>query len=520
MGFQHARRHFLKTSLTAAGVAAAPSLVLAQAGDTIAETNSGRVRGRSENGLKVFRGIPYGGDTAGKNRFMPPTPVMVWSGLRDCTDWGHIAPKPVSTAPLTDYNRMVGWSNYRGGLSEDCLNLNVWTPGLDGRKRAVMVIIHGGGFTSGSGNLVALEGAPAAKAGDIVVVTVNHRLGALGYIDLSALGGAAFAPSGVVGMMDLVRALQWVHDNILRFGGDPGRVLITGQSGGGGKVSTLLAMPSAKGLFHRAVVQSGSTITLTHHEAAQRSAEALLTKLGLTKSDLGKLQTLSFEQITAAQGGGGPVVDGMVVPRDPFAPDAPAVSASVPMMIGSCLEDSGLNMTDWDVDEKGLAAWTETQVPGKGAMVLATYRRLYPAKKPFFIKAMIATDKGLRRNTVTQAERKAAQGAAPVFMYRWDWQTPAQGGKFGAIHGTDLSMSFSNPDTDVGTGTPSARAMAQRIGGATIAFAKTGNPDCAAIPHWPAYDAAARSIMIFDDRTRVENDPNRDLRLMWNGLLA
>ena len=513
------RRHFLKTSLVAAGVVAAPNLVLAQGGDAIAETSDGRVQGRSENGLKVFRGIPYGGDTAGKNRFMPPTPATAWSGVRDCTDWGHIAPKPVSSAPPSDYGRMVGWSNYRGGLSEDCLNLNVWTPGLDNRKRAVMVIIHGGGFTSGSGNLVALEGAPAAKAGDIVVVTVNHRLGALGYLDLSA-AGAGFAPSGVVGQMDLVQALQWVRDNIGRFGGDASRVMITGQSGGGGKVSTLLAMPSAKGLFHRAVLQSGSTITLAHHEAAQRNAEALLTRLGLTTNDIGKLQALPFEQLMAAQANAGPVVDGVVVPRDPFAPDAPAVSASVPLMIGSCLEDSGLNMTDWEIDEKGLAAWTETQAPGKGAMVLSAYRKLYPARKPFFIKAMIATDKGLRRNVVTQAERKSAQGTAPAFVYRWDWQTPAQGGKFGAIHGTDLSMSFSNPDTDVGTGAPSARAMARRIGDATIAFARTGNPDCAAIPHWPAYDATARSMMIFDDRTRVENDPNRELRLLWNGLLA
>jgi len=514
------RRHFLNASLAAAGITAAPNLVLAQAGDAIAETGNGRVHGRSENGLTVFRGIPYGGDTGGKNRFMPPTKATAWSGVRDCADWGHVAPKPISNAPLTDYNRMVGWSNYRGGLSEDCLNLNIWTPGLDNRKRAVMVIIHGGGFTSGSGNLVALEGDHAARAGDIVLVTVNHRLGALGYTDLSALGGTDFAPSGVVGMMDLVQALQWVRDNIEHFGGDPGRVLITGQSGGGGKVSTLLAMPSGKGLFHRAVLQSGSTITLTHHEAAQRNTEALLTKLGLTKNDLGKLQALPFEQITAAQGGGGPVVDGIVVPRDPFAPDAPAASATVPMMIGSCLEDSGLNMTDWDIDEKGLAAWTESQAAGKGSTVLAAYRKLYPAKKPFFIKAMIATDRGLRRNTVLQAERKTAQGAAPVFLYRWDCQTPAQGGKFGAIHGTDLSMSFSNPDTDVGTGTPSARAMARRIGDATIAFAKTGNPDCAAIPHWSAYNVAERPVMIFDDRTRLENDPNRELRLLWNQLLA
>lgn len=519
MTLQRARRHFLKTSLALAGMAAAPNLVLAQGGDAIAETANGRVRGRTENGLKVFRGLPYGGDTSGKNRFMPPTPAASWSGARDCTDWGHIAPKPVSSIVPNTYGAMVEWSDYRGGLSEDCLTLNVWTPATDSARRAVVVIIHGGGFTSGSGNLVALEGDHLARAGDLVVVTVNHRLGALGYTDFSAIGGSDFAASGVVGMMDLVQSLGWVRDNIERFGGDPARVLITGQSGGGGKVSTLLAMPSAKGLFHRAVLQSGSTITLAHHEAAQRNAEALLAKLGLTRGDLGKLQSLPFERLTAAQGGGGPVVDGVVVPRDPFAPDAPSVSAAVPMMIGSCLEDSGLNMTDWDIDEKGLAAWTEGQAPGKGAMVLAAYRKLYPAKKPFFIKAMIATDRGLRRNTVTQATRKAALGAAPAYMYRFDWQTPAQGGKFGAIHGTDLSISFANPDTKVGMSTPAAKLLAQRLGGATIAFAKTGNPDHAGIPHWTPYNAQTRATMVFDVNTRLENDPNRELRQMWDELL-
>jgi para-nitrobenzyl esterase len=520
MTLKQARRHFLKTSLAAAGLAAAPSLVLAQGGEVLAETANGRVRGRVENGLKVFRGIPYGGDTGGRNRFMPPTKAAAWAGVRDCTDWGHIAPKPVSAIVPNTYGAMVEWSDYRGGLSEDCLTLNVWTPATGGARRAVVVIIHGGGFTSGSGNLKALEGDHLARAGDVVVVTVNHRLGALGYTDLSAIGGADFAASGVVGMMDLVQALAWVRDNIERFGGDPARVLITGQSGGGGKVSTLLAMPSARGLFHRAVLQSGSTLTLAHHEAAQRNAETLLTKLGLTRADLGRLQTLPFAQLTAAQSGSGPVVDGVIVPRDPFAPDAPAVSAAVPMMIGSCLEDSGLNMTDWDIDEKGLAAWTETQSPGKGAMVLAAYRRLYPAKKPFFIKAMIATDRGLRRNTVTQALRKAAQGAAPAYMYRFDWQTPAQGGKFGAIHGVDLSISFANPDTKVGMSTPEARLLAQRLGGATIAFAKSGNPDHPGIPHWAPYNAQTRSTMIFNTSTRLQSDPHRDLRLMWDELLA
>jgi para-nitrobenzyl esterase len=516
------RRRFLQQGAMAiAGTFAAPPVLFGvEPRDLVVETGNGKVRGVTHEGVRLFRGIPYGGDTSGRNRFKPPVKPIAWAGVRDCTDWGHIAPQRVSTGEVSDYTRMVGWNNYRGGLSEDCLDLNIWAPVKSRGRRAVMVAFHGGGFTSGSGNLAALDGTRLAAHGDVVVVTVNHRLGALGYADLSAFGGPEFASSGVAGMMDCVAALQWVRDNIEKFGGDPGQVTIFGQSGGGGKCSTLMCMPSAHGLFHRAALQSGSTIRLTHREAAQKNAEVLLAKLGVGRGELGKLQSLPFEQIVAAQAAAGPVVDGMVVPRDPFDPDAPALSADVPMIIGTCLEDQGLNMTDWDIDEDGLKAWTDTQVPGKSAPILAEYRRLYPRKRPFLIKAMTATDKAWRRNAVLQAERKTAQGRAPAYMYRWDWPTPAYGGKFGAIHGADLSMSFANADTDVGMNTPQARLMADRLGSAYLAFAKTGNPDHRNIPHWPAYNSSDRPAMIFDASTRVENDPNRVLRLMWDQFAA
>ncbi len=511
------RRHVVQGVLSAAAVpvqvkaAAAPGLVV--------ETNHGKVQGIVHKGTRFFRGVPYGGDTSGKNRFMPPTRPARWAGVRDCTDWGHIAPQKVSTGNVSDYTRMVGWNNYRGGLSEDCLNLNVWAP-LDGGKHAVMVAFHGGGFTSGSGNLVALEGDHLVREGSVVVVTVNHRLGALGYTDLSALGGSAFATSGVAGMMDCVAALEWVRDNIVYFGGDPGKVMIFGQSGGGAKCSTLMCMPTAKGLFHRAAAQSGSTIKLTHHDVARKNAEALLAKLNLSAGDLGKLQTMPFEQVIAAQDRVGPVVDGSLVPRDPFDPDAPAISADVPMIIGSCLEDQALNMTDWDIDEAGLKTWVEAQVPGQTAKILAAYRKLYPAKRPFLIKAMIASDRAVRRNAVTQAERKTAQGRAKAYLYRWDWPCPGAGGKFGAVHGTDLSMSFANPDTDVGTNSSEAQAMARRLGSSYIAFAKTGDPNNPNIPRWSPYNVAERPVMIFDNRTRLEKDPNAELRLMWDQLAS
>jgi para-nitrobenzyl esterase len=321
-------------------------------------------------------------------------------------------------------------------------------------------------------------------------------------------------------MMDCVAALQWVRDNIENFGGNPTSVLVFGQSGGGGKCSTLMAMPSAKGLFHRVALQSGSTLRIARHETAQKNAEALLTKLDVAKGDLAKLQSLPFEQIIAAQTNAGPVMDGVVVPRDPFDPDAPSISSNVPMLIGTCLEDAGLNMTDWDADEAALQSWADTQVPGKAAEVIAAYRKLYPSKRPYLIKAMIATDRGGRRNSVTQAERKVAQGAAPVYMYRWDWPVPGGGNKWGATHGADLSASFANPTTDMTLNTPEAKVMAHRLGSAFVAFAKTGNPDNRAIPHWPAYNTSERPVMIFDTETRVQNDPNRELRLLWDKLRA
>jgi para-nitrobenzyl esterase len=338
------RRNFLQASLITAGASSYPNVLLAQGGPDIVETSKGRVRGITLDGIKWFRGIPYGADTGGKNRYMPPQKVAAWSGVRDCTEWGHVAPQHINPNP-SDYTKYVGWNNYRGGQSEDCLVVNVWTPALrDSGKRAVMFIIHGGGFTSGSGNLEAVEGQHLAKLGNMVVVTVNHRLGALGYMDLSAFGVSGLESSGNVGMMDLVQALEWVRDNIAQFGGDPNNVTITGQSGGGGKCSHLMAMPSAKGLFHKVAIQSGSTLKTGRHETAQKSAEALWTKLDVQKGDLAKLQSLAFVQIVDNQTNAGPVLDGTVIPRDPFDPDAPGVSANVPMIIGTCLEDFGFTI--------------------------------------------------------------------------------------------------------------------------------------------------------------------------------
>jgi para-nitrobenzyl esterase len=291
----HSRRQFVRgAACVTAGALAVPRLAICQGGHDVVETTLGRIRGVTMDGIKCFRGIPYGADTSGRNRFLPPRKPAGWPAVRDCTDWGHVAPQHINPNPSA-YTKYVGWNNYRGGMSEDCLVVNVWTPALrDKGNRPVMFIIHGGGYTSGSGNLEALEGQHLAKLANIVVVTVNHRLGMLGFADLSAFGGDELRISGNVGMMDLVMALEWVRDNIGQFGGNPQSVTITGQSGGGGKCSHLMAMPSARGLFHKVAIQSGSTLKTGRHEDRQKDAERLFTKLGVATGELAKLQSVTF----------------------------------------------------------------------------------------------------------------------------------------------------------------------------------------------------------------------------------
>jgi para-nitrobenzyl esterase len=523
--YSGSRRNFISSAaLSALLLPATSNLVLAQGGPEVVETTNGRVRGVRIDGISLFRGIPYGADSGGKNRFMPPQKPVAWAGVRDCTDWGHVAPQHVNPNP-SDYTKYVGWNNYRGGMSEDCLVVNVWTPAArDNAKRPVMFIIHGGGFTSGSGNLEALEGQYLARLGNMVVVTVNHRLGALGYLDLSAFGSSNLESSGNVGMMDLVQALQWVRDNIAQFGGDPANVTITGQSGGGGKCSHLMAMPSAKGLFHKVAIQSGSTLKTGRHEQAQKSAETFWTKLGIQKGDLAKLQAVSFVQMVDNGGGSGPVLDGTVIPRDPFDPDAPAISADVPMIIGTCLNDFGFTVTETSNDEASIRNWITAQLrsthaESKADQVFTAYRKAYPDFNGFLLRATIVTDRGVRRSAVTQAERKAAQGRASAFIYRWDWPAAGEGAHFGAVHGTDLSPSFANPTTAMTGNTPGGKLIANQIGSSFAAFARTGNPNNSAVPKWDAYSPPQRSVLLFGGQTHTVNDPNAELRHLWDEIL-
>jgi para-nitrobenzyl esterase len=493
-----------------------------------ADTTSGKVQGMNLGGIRTFKGIAYGASTGGKNRFMPPRKPAPWAGVRDAFEFGQVSPQVLADT-RGDYTQLIDWDFQPGGMGEDCLALNVWTPGLnDGGKRPVLVCFHGGGFAIGSGAALGYSGDPLARFGNVVVVTVNHRLASFGYLDLADLGAPPeFAQAGVTGLMDLVASLEWVRDNIENFGGDPKTVMIFGQSGGGAKTSALMGMPSAKGLFHRAGVQSGSLLKLMPREAATAAAEKLLKQLGIDKTRIADIQKVSWEQIldaqTAVSGGGPaspfiPVLDGTVVPQNPFDPTASAYSAEVPMIISTALDEAALSLTNFDLDEAGLKALVERMVHDKAERVLGLYRKAYPNASPYLVQARIITDRGFRANAYKQAERKAALGKAPVYTYLFTWPCPGYNGKFGAVHGTDVQLVFHAYRGAIGGGGTDAKALADKMAAMWVAFAKTGDPNASAIPHWPAYDAKNRGTMIFDVNTRVENDPRRDFRLLWEEL--
>jgi para-nitrobenzyl esterase len=488
------------------------------------DTRYGKIQGMANAGIKEFKGIPYGASTSGKNRYMPPQKPVAWTGVRECLAYGQISPQTISP-PTSDYSQLIQWDlHYGTGMGEDILTLNVWTPAVnDGGKRAVLVSFHGGGFATGSGNGPQYDGTQLARLADVVVVNVNHRLASLGYLHLADLGAPPeFAHAGVVGMMDLVASLEWVRDNIENFGGDPSKVMIFGQSGGGAKTSTMLAIPSAKGLFHSAGIQSGSTIRSATREQGTKSAELLLAKLGIAKSNIADIQKVSWQQILEAQtslGGNaafGPVVDGTILPHNPFDPTAPPESADVPIIISNTLEDAALRLTNFDLTEDGLRTMMNQRYGAKAEQMLAMYRNRYPEKSPFLIQAQIATDSTARRSATLQAERKSALGKAPAYVYLWAFASAGFGGKFGAVHGTDVSATFNNYRDGVGgTGSEEERALWSRFANTWVSMAKNANPNNSKIPNWPAYDATTRATMIFDREVRVENDPRSEIRKFW-----
>jgi len=488
------------------------------------ETKYGKVRGVEWQGIKTFKGIRYGASTAGKNRYLPPQPPEPWTGVFDAFDYGNIAPQ-TPTDRRSHYSGMIMWDRQPGGIGEDCLVLNVWTPSVnDNAKRAVLVVFHGGGFASGSGNSIGFDGDQAARYDDVVVVSVNHRLSSFGFLNLAGVGAPEeFKYAGVAGALDMVAALKWVKENIGRFGGDPGRVMVFGQSGGGAKTSTLLAMPGAKGLFHRAGVQSGSALRLSTPEAATKSAEKFLEVLGIPKNRVADLQKLPFTQLLAAQATVAaqfsPVVGSDALPHHPFDPAAPPESADVPIIIGTTLDDAALGMTNWDLSEDGLKQQLQKQLGANADRVYKLYRDAYPKVSPYLIQARVATDRGFRRSAYKQAELKVAQGRAPAYFYLWEWPVPAFDGKFGAVHGVDVGAAVHDFRGAInGSGSKEGTKLVEDFAAVWASFAKTGVPNSSRTPAWAAYNLTQRPTMVFDVNTRVVNDHRAEFRKLWEEL--
>jgi para-nitrobenzyl esterase len=495
---------------------------LGSGGNPIADTAAGKVRGIQTGKVAAFKGVHYGAITTGKMRFVPANKVEPWTGVKDAFDIGQRAPQlPGNLVP--EYSVMERTEPMGG----DCLCVNVFTAGLkDDRKRPVMVWLHGGGYSAGSGGgNVLYDGSNLASKHDAVVVTVNHRLNIFGFLYLADIGGEQFAKASNVGMLDIVLALEWVRDNITNFGGDPNNVTIFGQSGGGGKVSTLLGMPAAKGLFHKAIAQSGSALTGIPRDEASKTAEAVMKKLGVKEvADLQGIPMLQMLDLTKPGALGttparwGPVTDGRTLPADPFEPVATSISADIPLMIGSTETEITWNaQQQYDpLDAAALRARLKQalKVNDSGAdKIAAVYKKNRPKASNLDIFLIAGTDgSNFREGTDTQADRKAALGKAPVYKYYFQFYSPVRDGMLRSMHTMDLPFMFDNVDvakTEIGSG-PERQPLADKMSNAWVAFARTGNPNHKGIPNWSPYTPSQRATIIWNNEVKVVNDPYRE----------
>jgi len=482
----------------------AMAVVRAAASAPVVRTRAGRVRGIVDGDLQVFRGIRYGADT-GPRRFQPPEPPDPWRAVIDAREFGAASPQPGAEP----------------NQSEDCLFLNVCAPlAKPARPRPVIVYIHGGAYSSGSGSSPLYDGSALCRRGDVVVVTVNHRLSVFGYLYLPG-----FPDSGNAGTLDLVLALRWVRDNIGAFGGDPSCVTLVGQSGGGAKIATLMAVPAAAGLFHRAVTMSGQQLTASGPQHAAGRSRELLARLGVQQADA--LTTMSVAELLRGLsatvdpyiGRGtaymGPVLDERTLTRHPFYPDAPAQSAGVPMMIGNTHDEtrSLIGRADpttfalgWEELPRRLEA--EMRVDISGAHVVATYRRLYPRYSPTEVFFAATTAGRSWRAAVVEAELRAQQGS-PAYAYQLDWGSPLEGGKWGACHTLDIPLMFGTlaaPGSLTGDG-PEARRVSDTMQQALLAFARGGDPNYPGLARWEPYTLPRRQTLVFDVESRLADDP-------------
>lgn len=505
----------------------------------VAKTQYGKVRGFLDGDVFTFKGVPYGATTAGENRWLPAQPLKPWSDEFPALVYGANCPQSLHTWTGSEQTFIQDWDD--GWQSEDMLKLNIWTPSLTG-KRPVMFYIHGGGFTFGSSyELPSHEGAQMARHHDVVQISVNHRLNILGFLDASVIGGSAYEDSVNVGMTDLVAALKWVHDNIENFGGDPDRVMIYGQSGGGSKVTTLMGMPAANGLIHRASAQSGGGGNIPTKEQQAEVARQLMKDLGLAANDIQSLQKMEWSKLMAAgtaaaakvnprgpgapgpgapgtpRAGWGPSVDGKNINMRSFFDAAPEISKNVPMLVGSVSEE-GNRMSSRPTEEQWHAGLARAYGDQKATDIIATLKKSHPNKAIQTLSYMCGGAGGLnglsmRNNVAKMAKLKHELKAAPAYAYYFTWQTPILDGLPGAWHTAELQFCFDNTKRcEQGTGnTPEAQALAKKMASAWAAFAATGKPSVPGVA-WEASDPDTNKTMVFDNNIRMVNDPEGDAR--------
>lgn len=500
-----------------------------QIGDNIAitETDSGKVRGYILNGVYTFLGIPYGADTSGKNRFMAPKKPEPWTDVKPTIWWGNTAPQIMDNRYANVHYSFADHWNY-DDVSEDCLRLNVWTNGLaGGKKRPVMVWLHGGGFTNGNGiEQDGYHGENIAKNGDIVFVSINHRLGPIGFTDLSGVGGTKYQDSGNVGMLDIIFALEWVRDNISNFGGDPNNVTIMGQSGGGAKVTCAMAMPASKGIVHKGVALSGSMLRANDKKYAQTLGKYVMEAAGLTPETIDKLQELTWrEYLDVAyiaqermrkefpqpgfRGGFGPIADGIHIPKGEFFSETSAHASDMPLMICTTFHEwnptrtnAELEKIDWD----GVVEQLKGRFGDKSSSILEAYRKDFPEASPADLWAMILSN---RQGAINTANAKSQQNA-PVYLAWFGWEPNLYDGRMKAFHCIDICFWYQNTDrmyTHTGGGAR-PRSLSDKMSASLLAFMRTGDPNAGSLPNWPNYSSSNGETMILNDTCMVKNKPD------------